>query len=869
VDGVAAGSETTLEGVFENGDSVVCEVTPYDGTHTGSAVSDSVTICNSLPEVSDVAIAPSDATAEDDLSCSYVFYDVDGDADSSSIAWSVNGTAVGTGDALLAGSHAKGDTVSCEVTPNDGTADGTPVSDSITVGNTAPQTTAVSLTPSSPDTADTLTASYTATDMDGDSPSASYAWYVDGSLASATGSTLDGATWFDKGQEVYLTVTPNDGTEDGTAVTSSPVTVLNTAPEAPSISITPSSPIEAVDDLYCQVDSASADDDGDTVTYSMSWTVDGTTYGSASATTWTGDTAAAADTSAGQVWVCTATPNDGEDDGAAATATVTIGAGNALPVIDSLSLSPSSPATDDTLTATVSTSDGDGDAVTVSYAWFVDGSLISETCSSLDRASWFDKGQDVYVVATPNDGTDDGTAVTSSTVTVLNTAPEAPSISISPSSPVEVVDDLLCQVDTASSDDDGDTVTYTMAWTVDGATYSSASTATWTGDTVAAADTSAGEVWTCTATPNDGDDDGSTATATVTIVTEGCPLYVDSSVAPGGTGAYDDPLPNIAYGLAYAASGGCEEVILKAGTYDELVDFGGLAVTVSSESGPEATIIEPSVGGDVVTFSSGEGTDSVLEGVTITGGTTHGVYIYQSDPSILDCIIDGNSGTSGGGVYAYDYNGIFQGNTVSDNSATSGGGFYLYTGSPEISGNWFETNSATYGGGLWLMATALVANNVLLENSSHGIYLETTSSSTRDDSDIINNTIVGSTGYGIYLDYYYQSSGTQYYSASDVINNIIYGSGSYDVYVSGSYSSVFSHVTWQNNDVYGGSGYSYNDQTGSNNNVSQDPAFTDESNLDFTLSWPSPYLHRRRPGHERLRGDGRHRRYGAAPGAGL
>mgnify|MGYP004086757401 CR=1 FL=1 len=37
----------------------------------------------------------------------------------------------------------------------------------------------------------------------------------DGTLLDETGTTLDGDPWFDKSQEVYVVVTPNDGTDDG------------------------------------------------------------------------------------------------------------------------------------------------------------------------------------------------------------------------------------------------------------------------------------------------------------------------------------------------------------------------------------------------------------------------------------------------------------------------------------------------------------------------------------------------------------------------------------------------------------------------------------------------------------------------------
>ena len=76
----------------------------------------------------------------------------------------------------------------------------------------------------------------------------------------ASGSTLNGSTYFDKAHEVYVVVTPNDGTEDGLAVTSDTVTVSNSLPSASSVSIDPD-PATAEDVLLCTY--TFADDDGD------------------------------------------------------------------------------------------------------------------------------------------------------------------------------------------------------------------------------------------------------------------------------------------------------------------------------------------------------------------------------------------------------------------------------------------------------------------------------------------------------------------------------------------------------------------------------------------------------------------------------
>jgi formylglycine-generating enzyme required for sulfatase activity len=99
----------------------------------------------------------------------------------------------------------------------------------------------------------------------------------------------------------------------------------------------------------------------------------------------------------------------------------------------------------------------------------------------------------------------------------LNTAPSAPGVSIDPAEPSAGVDDIICSMDSGSSDADGDTVTYTITWDVDGSPYSGATTTSETGDTIPASATSADEEWTCTVTPNDGESDGASVDASVVI----------------------------------------------------------------------------------------------------------------------------------------------------------------------------------------------------------------------------------------------------------------------------------------------------------------------------------------------------------------
>ena len=55
-----------------------------------------------------------------------------------------------------------------------------------------------------------------------------------------------------------------------------------------------------------------------------------------------------------------------------------------------------------------------------------------------------------------------------------------------------------------------------------------------------------------------------------------------------------------------------DTIIVRPGTYFEIIDFLGKAVTVQSEFGPDVTIIDGNQSGSIVTFQSGEGSDSIL-----------------------------------------------------------------------------------------------------------------------------------------------------------------------------------------------------------------------------------------------------------------
>lgn len=537
VDGtvVSSGSDTTLlSSAFSKGEEVEVSVVPDDGTDSGDAVTASVIVQNTPPSLASVAIEPSTLAEGDTATCvPSGFVDVDGDAPVYVYAWTVNGSDAGSGSTLDGSVFSRGDAVLCVVTPSDGEDDGTAVaSASVSIANTAPEVTSISLSPSAPATDEDVVATVVASDADGDTVSTTFTWTVDGSVVTGeTGDTLP-ASAFVKGQEIVATVVPDDGVDSGDPVRSDPVTAVNSAPTLASASISPSTLAEG-DTATCEP--AGYDDpDGDTAVYTYAWTVDGVGAG----------TAATLDSSAfdrDQVIVCTVTPGDGTDVGAAvASSAVTVS--NSAPVVAAVGLSSTTPSTDDALTATATgVSDADGDAVDLAWAWSVNGTTVREVSGSASSdtlpSSSFAKGDTVVVTVTPTDGTDAGTAVLSATATVQNSVPTVDGVSFTPTSPTTSTD---LTATPSGTDPDGDTLTWTTTWYLDDEGAGTFTALAATGATLSASEFDKDDQLYVEVVAHDGDADSATFTSAVVTVGNTAPdapsgLTLTPTADPDGT----------------------------------------------------------------------------------------------------------------------------------------------------------------------------------------------------------------------------------------------------------------------------------------------------------------------------------------------
>ena len=140
---------------------------------------------------------------------------------------------------------------------------------------------------------------------------------------------------------------------------------------------------------------------------------------------------------------------------------------NTAPVIDGVSVLPAQPFTDDVVGATVTAHDADGDPLTYTYQWTRNGTDIAgATSATLDLAQSGagDRGDVVAVRVVASDGQATSAPVTSNAVTIANSRPTL-SVALDRTAPTSR--DVLTAIATAS-DRDGDALTFTYVWRVNG-----------------------------------------------------------------------------------------------------------------------------------------------------------------------------------------------------------------------------------------------------------------------------------------------------------------------------------------------------------------------------------------------------------------
>ncbi|MDC0991965.1 dockerin type I domain-containing protein [bacterium] len=229
-----------------------------------------------------------------------------------------------------------------------------------------------------------------------------------------------------------------------------------------------------------------------------------------------------------------------------------------------------------------------------------------------------------------------------------------------------------------------------------------------------------------------------------------------------GSGATTRLVPE-EYATIQSAIDACfdgDVVVVGPGVYSEGLNFGGREIEVRSTDGAGATIVNP-VSGRCLTAVGQKGAGAVLEGFTLTGGSAQyggGVYLVESSPTLIGCVITGNttatgsSSYDGGGVYVANASPRFVNCEITLNTAYSdGGGIYSTGSSLDLEGCLISGNTAgSYGGGLQVGGSAVLTSCEVSGNSSSSSGGGIRSGSLTLTDTVVSGNVTSFDGGGIY-----------------------------------------------------------------------------------------------------------------------
>jgi len=257
-----------------------------------------------------------------------------------------------------------------------------------------------------------------------------------------------------------------------------------------------------------------------------------------------------------------------------------------------------------------------------------------------------------------------------------------------------------------------------------------------------------------------------------------------------------------------------DEIVALAGTYNERINFVGKTIVLRSSNGPALTVIDAESGvdrfgctvvGPVVSFESGEGSDTALQGFTITGGDAidgGGVYVDHSSPTISHCrITDNFARGDGGGVFNKGGSLAIRHSTISGNVAIEPG---------------------AVGGGISASdGDTLIENCIIVDNASRsggGIY------NARGEMSITQCTLIGNTA-SVYGALFHHEA-FDHPGRPSVVNSIVWGNNPPDISGFGQSNEIrYSAIEGG----FPGDG-----------NIAADPLFVDLANRDLRLTECSP-----------------------------
>jgi arylsulfatase B len=499
VDGVnASGLETEVVPAERTQRGQTWEVTveASDG-NKASTGSLSARILNALPSAT-VSISPAGAVGQQALLASAAVSDPDGDEVSLVWSWTVDGAGAGiTGPTVDEGRTSHGEVWEVRAIPDDGLQAGQPSLASVTIGNRPPVIHAVTLEPAAPRTGDPIVAVVSSSDPDGDARTPTCTWMVQDEVVLEGLCTLD-PVHTARDHLVSVDVVVDDGLADSLLM-SAEVVVENTAPSLASASIDPSIPTQH--DTVRVVPAGAEDADDDAIQYGVIWFVDGVARS-------VEGTHALAGYPQGSEVFARITPSDDLDAGGSVD-TDPVVVDNSAPEVLDVTITPDHVYEATVVEAVVDAEDLDGDPLEVAYTWRVDGKVVHEGPVSSISGTVFDKGQLIDLEVTVDDGGGPSAPVSASPRLVSNTPPTLDRVDLD----AEAIDASMVVgcIPGTSADDDGDAVTVSWVWKVNGLLAA-------TSPTIDGSVFDRGDEVVCSATPNDLETPGSPVDSAPVIV---------------------------------------------------------------------------------------------------------------------------------------------------------------------------------------------------------------------------------------------------------------------------------------------------------------------------------------------------------------
>ncbi|MBU1676275.1 S8 family serine peptidase [bacterium] len=323
-----------------------------------------------------------------------------------------------------------------------------------------------------------------------------------------------------------------------------------------------------------------------------------------------------------------------------------------------------------------------------------------------------------------------------------------------------------------------------------------------------------------------------------------------------------------------------DKSLYHLGGWDETYDTrdpAGNPTVITGTSSTTAMLVPDSIGPDVVVdgFRCTGGTGQYFNGIPYTGSFGGGIVI-NGDAILRNIDVTGNGtgniieGGGGGGVIFNDSAATMENSTIHDNTSLYGCGVYVYGGSPtlvdcDIYDNAPSDNFLFYplGGGLYVTDTDLTMTGCRVYGhtglrSGGGLYVADNAGATALDMSlsVVSGNSATDTGGGLYL----SSTGVNTLTGNTFVDNDAASAGG-GIYILSSTATLANNIVAFNtgtgveasasalnltcNDVYGNTAAEYagvTDPTGSDGNVSVDPAFCDAVAGDYTIEDTSPCM---------------------------